>query len=682
MTAMGVDVSHHNGKASEDTAGYYGERAKGGVGLIITEYTRINENDGVVAPGQLSMSSDTYIEPFKQVVDEVHKDGAKIFVQLHHPGRQNVVLFPTFWRMNERLAKVIPGYWKLFFSITSKYDIDSLNDPKMIKLMEKYMKPLRAPSNVPAGLGLSPFANQKISPFTSEDVHRIIRQFIDAAGRVKKTGADGVELHAGHGYLLNQFLSPYTNIRSDEYGGSFENRVRILQELIGGIHQRCGKDFPVIVRLTVDEFYEKIGYPEQGIHLLEGVKIAKALESFGADALDVTVGTSDTHFMIQEPNSFEQGWRRELVKAVKDAVNIPVIAVGVIRTPELAERLISDGVQDFIGLARPLLADPYWAVKAQNGNEEDIQRCIGCLYCMESYEKGLINGKPVECTVTPRTCRERLTPLTPPKDGRRRKIVIIGAGPAGLTAARELAARDFDVTVLEKESAPGGQLRLGEKPPHKNRIAWCYEDLEHQARKNGAEILYGTSADRQLVDSYHPYAVIIASGASCVKPRIPGAENEYVTTVVPVLDGSLQLLHKNVAVVGSGMTGIETAELLVKQGNRVTVIEMAEKIAPGAFNISVWDVMQTLNNGETTFLPGRRLERIEDHKLVLVQKNNVREILRFDAVVLSLGVRSNNKITDELKGCCEKLFVAGDAFKPGRIKDAIHEAYKISRSLS
>ncbi|HAH63131.1 MAG TPA: enoate reductase, partial [Treponema sp.] len=216
----------------------------------------------------------------------------------------------------------------------------------------------------------------------------------------------------------------------------------------------------------------------------------------------------------------------------------------------------------------------------------------------------------------------------------------------------------------------------------KNRIAWCYEDLEHQARKNGAEILYGTSADRQLVDSYHPYAVIIASGASCVKPRIPGAENEYVTTVVPVLDGSLQLLHKNVAVVGSGMTGIETAELLVKQGNRVTVIEMAEKIAPGAFNISVWDVMQTLNNGETTFLPGRRLERIEDHKLVLVQKNNVREILRFDAVVLSLGVRSNNKITDELKGCCEKLFVAGDAFKPGRIKDAIHEAYKISRSLS
>ncbi len=210
MTAMGVDVSDHDGTANEKTAAYYQERAKGGVGLIITEYTRVNEKDGVVAAGQLSMSADRYIKPFRKVVDVVHSEGAKIFVQLHHPGRQNVVLFPTFWSINEKLAKIIPGYWKMFFSVTGKYDADSLKDPKMIRTMDKHMKRLKAPSNVPAGLGLSPFGNQKIEPLTADEIHTLVDQFIKAAERVQKSGADGVELHAGHGYLLNQFLKPYT----------------------------------------------------------------------------------------------------------------------------------------------------------------------------------------------------------------------------------------------------------------------------------------------------------------------------------------------------------------------------------------------------------------------------------------------------------------------------------------
>ena len=573
MTAMGVDVSDHDGTANEKTVAYYQERAKGGVGLIITEYTRVNEKDGVVAPGQLSMSADRYIKPFRKAVDAVHDEGAKLFVQLHHPGRQNVVPLPTFWSMNEKLAKIIPGYWKMFFSIIGKANPESMSDPKMIRMMNKYMKPLRAPSNVPAGLGLSVFGNQKIKPFATEEIHTLVGQFIKAAKRVQKTGADGVELHAGHGYLLNQFLSPYTNIRTDEYGGSFENRLRIMKELIEGIHRECGTDFPISVRLTVDEFYEKIGYPEMGLHLEDGVKIARALEAYGADAINVTVGNSDTQFMITEPISFQPGWRKYLSKAVKGAVHIPIISVGVIRTPKQAEEQLTEGVQDFIGLARPLLADPDWAVKARKGDARSIQRCIGCLYCMESYENNISKGLPVTCAINPRACQETRYAKVGMEDGRGRKIVIVGAGPAGLTAARELAARKFKVTVFEKESVPGGQLQLANKPPLKEKMGWCFEDLEYRAKKSGAEILYNTIATRRLVKTRHPYAVIIAAGASAFKPGIPGAKENYVTTVTPILKGDLKYENRSIAVVGSGMTGIETAELLVEQGNKVTIIE-------------------------------------------------------------------------------------------------------------
>ncbi len=682
MTAMGVDVSDHDGTANEKTVAYYRERAKGGVGLIITEYTRINEKDGVVASGQLSMSSDKYIKPFQKVAVAVHREGAKIFVQLHHPGRQNVVLFPTFWSINEKLAKIFPFYWKVFSSIAGKADAESLSDPKMIQMMNKYMKPLRAPSDVPAGLGLSVFGNQKIKPFTTGEIHNLIRQFVKAAKRVQQSGADGVELHAGHGYLLNQFLSPYTNIRSDEYGGSFENRLRIMKELIEGIHRECGADFPISVRLTVDEFYEKIGYPEQGLHLKDGVEIAKSLEAYGADAINVTTGNSDTQFMITEPISFQPGWRKYLSKAVKDAVHIPVISVGVIRTPEQAEQLLLEGDQDFIGLARPLLADPDWAVKAKNGDSRNIQRCIGCLYCMESYERNIINGLPVNCAVNPRACQETKYTKIGEKNGDGRQIVIVGAGPAGLTAARELAARKFKVTLLEKEAAPGGQLQLAKMPPYKEKMSWCFEDLEYQAKRNGAEILYNRIATKELVVSYHPYAVIVAAGAVAFKPGIPGAKEDYVTTVTPILRGDLKFENKSIAVVGSGMTGIETAEILVEQGNKVTIIEMADKLAPSAFNISVWDVMNRLKKADVTFMSGRKLESIASHKLTLVQKNSVREIVYADAVVLSLGVRSNKEVAAELQGCCDKRYVIGDAYKSGRIKDAVHQAYELSRELS
>lgn len=333
MTAMGVGLAKENGEATAKTLAYFAERAAGGIGLIITEYTRINERDGIVSGKQLSMATDKHIAPFKEVVTAVHRHGTKIFVQLHHPGRENIALFPGLWPLGNRLAKIFPPYWKLFYRVMSKQDRSSINDPKLIKFMQRFMPSLKAPSDVPAGLGFSPFGNQVIKELSIPEIKQLEEQFIAAAERVKKSGADGVELHAGHGYLLNQFTSPYTNLRKDDYGGSVENRTRIIAEIIAGIKERCGADFPISVRLTVDEFYAKIGYPKIGIHLPEGVLLAQAVETAGADAINVTIATADTQVLISEPVSYEPGWRQPLVQAIKKAVTIPVIAVGVIRTP-------------------------------------------------------------------------------------------------------------------------------------------------------------------------------------------------------------------------------------------------------------------------------------------------------------------------------------------------------------
>lgn len=681
MTAMCVGLANHDGSVSEPLAAYYEERARGGAGLIITECTRINEGDAVSHSSMLSMSHDRYIAPLKDAVDRVHAYGTKLFVQLFHPGRQNVVMFPALWRFNERMARIFPRYWDLFFKITGGFDESAMDDPKTVKRMRRYMKPLLAPSDVPCGLGVNPIRNQATKAMTIPQIRTLIGQFVAAAGRVQKAGADGVELHAAHGYLLQQFLSPYTNRREDEYGGSLENRMRLLKEIIDGIRKECGKDFPISVRLSVEEYYDMIGYAGQGIVLEEGVKMAKCLESFGIDVLNVSSGNYDTAQTSCEPVSFAQGWRKYLAKAVKDEVRIPVIAANLIRTPEQAEAQLAEGVQDFVGMGRPFLSDPAWVNKAEEGRSEDIQRCICCLRCMEYFQDHIMNGKPVGCAVNPRACRESEMMNAAPKNGGQRQIVIVGAGPAGLTAAKELAARDFKVTVLERQEEPGGQLLLAKMPPLKEKIAWPAETLARQALQEGAEIRYHVDATKEMINSYQPYAVILATGGEAVAPAIPGSDAENVVTVTPILTGEKRYQGKEIAVIGSGMTGLETAELLQTQGNRVTIIEMADKIAPGAYPVNADDVIGRLKKGGARFMPGRKLERISSNQLHLSRKDGVMESIAADATVLSIGVRSRNELEKEVSGCCDRLYVIGDAKKPGRIGDATRSAFEVAREI-
>lgn len=682
MTAMCVGLAHHDGAVSDALAAYYEERAAGGTGLIITECSRVNETDAVAYPSMLSMCHDRYIEPLRRAVERVHAHGAKLFMQLYHPGRQNVTIFPTIWQFNERMARVFPSYWNLYFKVAGKFDASAIDDPKTAKRMAKVTKPLLAPSAVPCGLADNPVRNQKTVAMTIPQIKTLIGQFVSAAARVKKAGADGVELHAAHGYLLQQFLSPYTNRRQDEYGGSLENRMRLLKEIIEGIRRMCDLDFPISVRLSVEEFYDTIGYPGQGILLEEGVEIARRLESFGVDALNVSSGNYDTAQTSCEPISFPPGWRKYLAKAVKEQVQIPVIAANLIRTPEQAEAQLNDGIQDFIAMGRPHLADPHWANKAMEGRSEDINRCICCLRCMETFQENIMNGRPVECAVNPHACRESELPRTMPMDRRHRSVVVVGAGPAGLTSANELAARDFQVTVLEQGGAPGGQLLLAAAPPRKEKISWFVEYLTRQALVQGVNIRYNTRATKEIIDEYRPYAVFIATGAEPLAPNIPGAELDMVTTVKPVLTGERIYAGQEVAVVGSGLTGLETAELLMEQGNFVTVIGSPEKLAPDAFAVNASDVVERLKQGGVRFLTGRRLERIGDKMLYLRRKKDgVLEEIRTDAAVLAIGVRSCNALEKECAGHYEKLYSIGDAAKPGRIGNATRSAFELARTL-
>lgn len=288
--------------------------------------------------------------------------------------------------------------------------------------------------------------------------------------RCQKAGVDGVELHAAHGYLLQQFLSPNTNRRTDEYGGSFENRARFVVEIIKGIKVACGKDYPVVVRLAVDECYAKIGQPGKGYALDTGVKYAKAFVEAGADAIDVSSAAYDTYNYWLEPTSFECGWRAYMAEAVKKEVTtVPILAANLIRSPEQAESQLEAGIQDFVCLGRPHIADPHWANKVKEGRSNEVKRCINCLYCIESMMANAYRGQHGCCTVNP-TLGEEKRFANLPKDGNGRTVAIVGAGPAGLMAAEILGRRGFKPVVFEKENESGGQLNLADKGPHKEKI--------------------------------------------------------------------------------------------------------------------------------------------------------------------------------------------------------------------
>lgn len=667
MAPMCMGFGQYNGCATETMMNYYEERAKGGVGLIFTEITRINDITGASSFGQLGMSHDYQIPALKEMADRIHKHNCKVMVELHHPGRQNLGLMIG-------TVPICNIGSKLLGNMYTKILTGAVIPPGKV-LQDKDIVPRTVAPSKCEKSKMSESVNRELS---KKEIKKLICQFVEGAVRVQKAGCDGVELHASHGYLIQQFLSPNTNKRTDEYGGSLKNRMRFLLEIIDGIRKNCGKDFPIVVRLTVDEMYSKIGQDGKGYNLEEGLKMAKILNDKGIDAIDVSSAAYDTFNYWLEPTTFTPGWRKYLACEVKKVVDIPVIAANLIRSPKQAELQLEEGCQDFISLGRPLIADPYWAKKVKNDNENLVKRCVCCLYCFESMMNGAYKYTHGKCSVNPFVGREDVKLK---HNGNARKVVIIGAGCAGLTAAELLAKRGFDVTVFEKDSKQGGQLNLASKPPHKDKMNWVCKDLLANAVLAGAKVIFNTLATKEIIDSYSPQIVINATGGNAVHPKAFSGNN--ISTVTEILDGSVKLKNKNVAVIGSGMTGLETSELLVSQGNKVTIIEMADEIAPSAWFQHVDDALPVLEKADTKFLTSHKLLSVSQSGIELEDLKSKKTIsLKVDYVVLSLGVKPDTVLFDTIKNSSNyKVYNIGDSLKIGRIANATESAYQLVMSI-
>lgn len=671
MPPMGTGMANYDGTPSEQLIEYYEERALNGLGLLITGITRVNNIHGASLPRQLSMTSDRHIAPFAAMMDRLHTLDTKVFFQLHHPGNQGLSSMGLAGPSIELMGRVWPGLYDLLpkmFQYTGRSP--QVND---WIIQHSRWPAVVGPSNVPSLL-----LNQRTRALRRWEIRGLVRDFVCAARRAQLSGADGVELHGTHGYLIQQFLSPHYNRRNDEYGGSLENRMRFVLDIISGIRRECGSDFPIAVRLSVDEYFRAIGKPNQGYELEEGVEMSRRLERSGIDAIDVSSGNYETMNYWLEPISFEDGWRKHLARAVKETVSIPVLAANLIRSPEQAEAQIADGTQDFVSLGRPLLADPAWIAKAMEGREDEITRCISCLRCIESVEENAARGGILECAVNPRIGRERET-AEPRHDGQGRTVAVIGAGPAGMMAAEVLARRGFRAVVFEKSGSAGGQLKLAAVPPGKNKINWCIDDLLRADERGGVEIRFDTEPSPSDLEELDPYAVIVATGARPLVPDIPGVNRDHVCTFKEVLEGTVKLEGKRVAVIGSGLTGLETAEKLAVDGNSVLVVEMLKEIGPGAYWQNVDDVLGRLKEYNPEFITSHKLVQIGPGEITLEdEKSRARVTRQVDQVVLAVGTCSESRLASELQPRFARVHAVGDARRAGRIHNAVQDGFDTS----
>lgn len=611
MPAMGVFIAAPGGGVNDDIIAFYEARARGGVGLIITEVTRIDGAAGAGEPCQLAAYRPSDVIGLQRIVDTVHKYDTKIFVQLQHPGRE--------------ASTMIAG-----------------------------VQPV-APSAV-----ANPAGGEMPRALSTEECREHVEKFIQAASFVKMSGADGVELHGAHGYLINEFLSPAMNFRTDRYGGSFDNRMRFVTEIIAGIRQVCGAGFPLSVRINAEEMFAG------GIDLDEAKKIAVVLEAAGADAINVSTYSLE----CIEPGTFPQGNKKRLSAAIKAVVQIPVLGVSNIKDPEAAEALLAEEAVDFVGVGRGHLADPDWVNKAFSGRADEIRKCIGCLGCFGE----IVKLHRIKCAVNPLTGREREY-AQPERNGGGRVAAIIGGGPAGIEAALTLKERGFEPVIFEAGERLGGTLNTADKGYGKTMITAYTDSLIAQVNKAGIALRLGEEATVAKVKALAPDWVFIACGAEPLIPAIPGLDGDQVVTAEAVLLGRATPAGR-VAVIGSGMTGLETAEVLAARGCQLTLVEMLPEVGPGMYPTVVADVMGRIIESRPEILTGHQLlkasatgielRRLADDQIITVDA---------DWLVLALGVRPRQAVVDSFKDSFEHVCIIGDARTCGRILEATQDAH-------
>lgn len=507
-------------------------------------------------------------------------------------------------------------------------------------------------------------------PYTKEEIAWLVDKFGYSASLAKNAGVDVIEIHAYGGYLIDQFISSIWNKRTDEYGGSLENRLRIVFELRDSVWKYCGKDFPIAIKVTPDHGFEG------GRTLEEGIEMVKMLDTAGFTYIHLDYGAYETWHKAVTTVYQEDGCQLFIAEAVKKAgVKTPVMVQGKLDDPDVAERVAADGLGDLIGLGHPSLADPSWPVKVKNGLTDDIIPCIGCNECI--YHE--LTNKYSTCAVNPLTGAEKDYALTPAEKDLR--ILVVGGGPGGLVSAINAVARGYEVELWEKESELGGTLRAAGSPSFKYNVKRYTEFLKKQILKYNVPVRLRREATVENVLAYGPDAVIMCGGANPIIPSIPGIEQANMLEATALLTKNLPT-GQNVVVLGGGLVGCETALHLAGQGKNVTIVELLDDVLLTVKHATNNDsgLRELLANSNIKIMTGTKLVSATEGKVV-VEKGESTDELLCDNLIISVGYKSDNTLAEALEEYVEKVFVIGDNKVPGKILDAVHQGFHTARLM-